>query len=199
MLRVDYYKANSKRISVDTFYEKFSSYWDNMGETFRKLESLQFYQEGPESAMHPFFDGNVPDFVKKLRDFKNADAESSAQVLSKGIKMKRLHLVSFPISQYIEFEYYSYYISNFLGEDIRFKKVDVPSLPIVCDFVVFDNKNMLMHDYNRAGQLVGAWECEDKNIINEVITVYDKWFNSGEDFKGIMAPDEKILKGIFKM
>ena len=108
--------------------------------------------------------------------------------------MKRLHLIEFLISDYIKYEYYSYYLSNYLGEFIKYNDIKKYNNIPLKDFVIFDNKYLLIHDYGKEGRIKGAWYLtEETTNLQELVTWYDASFRKVKYFQGIMKPDKNIL------
>lgn len=118
--------------------------------------------------------------------------------MSKGVSFNRIHLIKHPISKYIEFEYYSYYVNSALGENIYCKNYDVCYNFRLYDFMIFDDNRLLINDYDKDGNLIGGWNLKEGNLnlINELINWYDEQLKSAYDFKQILVPRKEILESI---
>ncbi|MCX8074879.1 MAG: hypothetical protein N2749_04755 [Clostridia bacterium] len=197
MLRIDFYKQNSKYISTSEFFKVFDEYWYGIKKSFKKFECLQYYDESEDCALKHLLNNDLNAFANKLHSTKVSEKKDYIEALSKGIVLQRLHFVEFPISSYIEFEYYSYYITSSLGENIFFddisKHKDIYPLN---DFMIFDNSNLLMNHYDSNGKLVGAWNLTDNKelIIKEITDWYDISISKSSDYKQICTPKKEILE-----
>ncbi len=127
-------------LSLSEFNRKFDELWENMTESFKKFECLQIYDEPGECPIYDLINKDHNLFSKKLKQNKILDKPFYISALSKGISMKKLHLIEFPISDYIKYEYYSYYLSNYLGEFIKYNDIKKYNNIQLKDFVIFDNK-----------------------------------------------------------
>lgn len=107
-----------------------------------------------------------------------------------------MHFIDFPITKYIEFEYYSYYISSSLGENIFYNKLDNYKNENLYDFMIFDSKYLIINDYDNKGKLIGAWHVDNKHIIKEVEKWYDDEIIKAHDFKEIITPCNELLEMI---
>ena len=187
---------NATYLSIEEFGLRFDSLWENMKISFYKFENLQYYDESNDSPMFDLIDKNYNNFCEKLLHNKEEERSFYISALSKGISLKRLHFIDFPISKYIEFEYYSYYISNSLGENIKYNNSKEYKNQLLKDFVLFDSEHILIHDYDKDGKLKGGWYLSNKQYLEELNKWYNYVFEKSKSFESIMLPKKEILEKI---
>lgn len=180
-------------ISLSNLFDK---YWDNLNNKFRKFEHLQYYNEGSSSAMAAYFNGDYKAFTTKLLKNKESEKPFYIKLLSKGVSFDRIHLIKYPISKYIEFEYYAYYINSALGENIYCKNYENTLNGNLYDFMIFDENRLLINNYDENGNLNGGWNLKNENssLIKELIKWYDEQLRVSYDFKKILKPKKEILE-----
>lgn len=196
MLNFELYKEKSKYYNVDDSTKIFNNIWDELQTSFKKFECQQEYDETSECPMFDLINKDYLTFSKKLLKFKNDEKPYYDDCLKKEVLLQRIHLIDFPITKYIEFEYYSYYISNSLGENIFYNTLDKYKNENLYDFMIFDSRYLIINDYDDNGKLIGAWHNEDKRNIREVEKWYDSVILESYDFKKILTPNKEILEMI---
>ncbi len=198
MINFEKYINCSEYIDIKSLLSLFDNYWDELNNKFRKFEHLQYYNEGLNSAMVDYLNEDYSTFTKKLLKTKESEKPFYIKSLSKGVSFNRIHLIKHPISKYIEFEYYSYYVNSALGENIYCKNYDVCYNFRLYDFMIFDDNRLLINDYDKDGNLIGGWNLKEGNLnlINELINWYDEQLKSAYDFKQILVPRKEILESI---
>lgn len=171
MINFEKYINCSEYIDIKSLLSLFDNYWDELNNKFRKFEHLQYYNEGLNSAMVDYLNEDYSTFTKKLLKTKESEKPFYIKPLSKGVSFNRIHLIKHPISKYIEFEYYSYYVNSALGENIYCKNYDVCYNFRLYDFMIFDDNRLLINDYDKDGNLIGGWNLKEGNLnlINELI------------------------------
>lgn len=196
MLKFEEYKEVSKYYNVDTSNKIFNNLWDELQVSFKKFECKQLYDETSECPVFDLINKDYSTFSKKLLDFKNSEKPYYDKCLEKGVLLQRIHFIEFPITKYIEFEYYSYYMSSSLGEQIFYNTLDKYKNEKLYDFMLFDSKYLIINDYDNKGRLNGAWHIQNEEIIKEVEAWYDNVILEAYDFKGILIPNKEILEMI---
>ena len=76
MINFKKYIDCSEYIDNKSLSNLFDTYWDELNNKFRKFEHLQYYNEGLNSAMADYLNGDYSDFTKKLLKTKNIEIVS---------------------------------------------------------------------------------------------------------------------------
>jgi hypothetical protein len=123
-------------------------------ETFKKsafrLEGLPQYSVADEDDQYTHYlsSGNIdPNFNQEWVDTITAAKK-------RGATMKRLRLISDPLTSYEQFEFLAYKTNSAAGEEIR--AMDRDDWPWTGDFWFFDNKWIARMRYDIDGRFLGA-------------------------------------------
>lgn len=150
------------------FFDRFKLLHGSMKESLWKVERRQEYQEPGVSSLEAYIRGDKAEAVKLLRDAYYEDKWTSYALhrARENIPMVRIRVVERPLTPYLEWEFLTYQISSQYGERILIADVtDQPgSSPLRGgrDFVMFDRKIVLAHNYEPAGLLDGAWVIDEE-------------------------------------
>lgn len=199
MIDFQKYISQASYLSIQEFNSYFDICWNSMTKSFKKFECLQYYAEGPDSPMIDFFRKDIVSFAEKLLLFKETEKKFYETALKKNISLERLHLVRFPVTDYLCFEYYSYYISQDLGENIMIDNIDSYSNQKFYDFVLFDDSYLFIYDYDEQCKLKGCWYMTSErysDLLKELSNFYNKIKQNSKPFQTMIKPDMKILNFI---
>ncbi len=182
---IDFDKAIKNAVFLpDDGYDKYWVEFNSAGVKAKKLEFLQTYA---------FIDGN--------NDFDNKDYDAFVSMLKDfyinawGGKdnIKRIHFVERPVDPYLEMEYYTYLVSERLGQDIRITEDRKLFPKKVYDFVLFENDNLFILNFGNNDCWKGAWHVTDKKTIEEFSVWYDEVFAKCTNFKSMLTPNKEII------
>ena len=164
-------------------------YWETLEHELFKIETLQVYEETP--GLKEYQGGDIETARKLMREFLLLDPASPYDKINKrDIKFRRVHIVELPLNPYLYFEIESYKISAQLGEDIFFalkEEVDKIEKPVEPqDLLIFDNKKVMLHYYDDAGNWQYGTLVEEPEELKKYIRL------KGQLIK-IATPMEKFL------
>ncbi|MGB3440432.1 MAG: DUF6879 family protein [Actinophytocola sp.] len=137
------------RLDGDAWREFFDSFTQ---EAFR-LETLPAYRVGSEQGEYEKFlrtgELNIPDddaWLTRVRHFRKT-----------GRTVRRVHLISWPLTDYLRYEFSVYRYTVAAGEDVRI--MDTTNHPDVRlpdhDYWLFDNEAVVRMDYSTDGTQLG--------------------------------------------
>ena len=66
----------------------------------------------------------------------------------------------------------------------------------ISDFVIFDNKSILIHNYDEKGVLRGAWYLKDNKEIERLTEYYNELIKDSKPFNDMYEGDAEILSSI---
>lgn len=173
------------RLSVEDFDRIFDEQWDLMSRRFFKFEGLQYYDEGPESVLVPYLAGRFSEFAERLKSARSEDSPFFASARDRGVEFYRVHAVEHPFTAYLEAEFYSYILSEQLGETILcVSRAELDQTETyVPDFLLFDNKLALVHEYDQRGTRKGGWCIDDPSAVAIISQVSEWLIQKGTPFK----------------
>lgn len=152
------------RLSLDEFATEFRRAWSGLQERFLKLECWQAYQEQPHNRSQQAFQRGE---IERARSLLREEAETNSRRLYQDIRERkldytRIRLVKEPLTEYLAYEMMSYQIRADMGESIAVLRIDrdvqLPNAEFF-DFLLFDRRIALVHDYGRGdvGVQTGGW------------------------------------------
>lgn len=186
-----------ERLSTDEFGMLFDEHWDKMSRRFFKYEGLQAYDEGPESAILSYVSGNLGEFAEHLKSAREEDKPFFESAKRRGTEFFRVHAVCQPLSTYMEAEFYSYVLSERLGERIHYVfeetvRSEIGFFPP--DHILFDDTFALVHDYDVNGRLVGGWGVSGKDSLVAISEISSKLLEMGTPFRQLYQGRPEILE-----
>lgn len=100
-----------------------------------------------------------------------------AETTARGVVMRRLRVVSEPLSDYARYEYDLTFTNVAAGEDVRWlprAKARGLLLPVL-DGWVMDEQTVILHHFSGDGQwtLPGMQVCADRVLANQYATAYE--------------------------
>ncbi|MDO8507759.1 MAG: hypothetical protein Q7S53_04315 [bacterium] len=152
-----------KVVDIEELNETFDTFWNEMQIEFFKIEVLQYYGEDDSPSLREWLAGNREKSLEMMRKDAKPWAEGKESV-----KKIRIHVVDYPLSEYIQWEIEHYKLINipFVGEEIYLvnrKKIDGLKLP-KGDTIIFDKKKAIVNIYNDNGVVIKAEIYEDEDI-----------------------------------
>ncbi|MEK7447428.1 MAG: DUF6879 family protein [Patescibacteria group bacterium] len=151
----------------------FDSFWDEMQEEFFKIEVLQYYGEDDGPSLREWLAGNREKSLEITRS--NAKPWHEGK---EGIKKIRIHVVDYPLSDYIQWEIEHYKIINvpLVGEEIylvdsnEVKDLGLPK----GDTIIFDQKRVISNIYDSDGVVISAEIYGNKDDIGLFLDLRDQ-------------------------
>ncbi|UUY01572.1 hypothetical protein LRS13_12590 [Svornostia abyssi] len=162
----------AQRVTLDEFDAAF----DRLSEAalvIRKVEVLQDYVEADNPAWQLLVAGRWDDAVAKLDDFYEESKEYYDGLAARGAVLRRLRLLTRPLTRYVQFELEAYRIASELGEQISILDCTGGGLGEWSDCLIFDDAGLLLHDYVD-GVLVGGSLVEDEVVIARYRERFDR-------------------------
>jgi len=126
-----------------------------------RLETLPVYAVPQEAEWIANFlrDGSLPEVSPDNHPWLRL----VAQARRAGRQMRRVHIITPPLTDYLRFELSMYRFSVAAGEDVRIADCAVsPELAqLTHDFWLFDNQTVFLMDYDHEGHFLGGTEVTD--------------------------------------
>jgi hypothetical protein len=189
-------QKNFEYLVLADYYAEFADAWKSANSRILKFEALQDYgldHSNPDYIC--FGENDASGFVKELLSFWNEEVKGLySKVLDGEMEFFRLHFVDYPISEYLKYEYYSYYICESIGEHIKILENQCQDFDR--DFVIFDSDAMFIQDYDASGDLFGAWRTKDLSTISGLAEQFSALFEIGVDYSSMYEGSNDIKRAI---
>lgn len=182
-------------LTVEEFSARFDAEWEKLSLRFFKYESLQYYKGEENAGFDAFRAGDYPEAIKRLRVARGEDRPFFESARRRGAQFVRVHAAHHPFSDYMQFEYYSYLMSEALGEEIYYvdeRKVMQSFDSLLSDFVLFDNRSVMFQDFDESGQFQGGWFSEDREAITQFGNIATALMSHATPFEQYYYGEEKI-------
>ncbi|KKR13592.1 MAG: hypothetical protein UT42_C0044G0011 [Candidatus Falkowbacteria bacterium GW2011_GWA2_39_24] len=176
---IEYFnKQEAAYFSVEEYTDHFKKCWKNLKRNFFKYESLQTYSEPNNPAFVAFEKGDWSTCKLEVFNFISSQYSLFESALQNGISLTRIRKVELPLSNYLKFEFEAYKVISYFGERIGLikpnHKQSIKELEYFTDFVLFDNQQLFVLDYNAKGLLEGAWFVNHQKDVNKFNNFADK-------------------------
>lgn len=151
----------------------FDLFWSEMENEFFKVEVLQYYGEDEGHSLKEWLAGNR----EKSLEILKTDAKSWAEG-KENVKKIRIHIVDYPLSEYIRWEVEHYKIVNIplVGEEVYLvdrKKINDIKLPRG-DTMIFDKEKVVSNIYNKNGVVIRAEIYENPREVKPFLKLKDR-------------------------
>ncbi len=188
--------TKGERITPDEFGRRFDAAWETLQTRFFKFEGAQFYDEGPDGPYQHFIAGNLETLARTVVALRQEDAPFIREVVARGVNCTRLHALEHPISEYVQYEFYSYVLSEALGEKIF--TTDIARAREVCgvippDFIIFDDRLLFIQHYD-AGVLRDVDCITDPDVIRKISAMADDLLQSAHSFHMDATLDASLVR-----
>ncbi|MBW4889205.1 hypothetical protein KXQ82_05740 [Mucilaginibacter sp. HMF5004] len=162
-------------LSNDDFFAKYYEVYPTLKKQFFKLETSQSYVEYNITNWNEIPSSQMPGIIKNAQANVFKQKESYSDVIERGVQLKRVRYITFPLSKYVLRQFSSYLIAEEIGERIFIleesnKLDDLINREIFSDFLLFDDEKILVHNYVD-GKLEGAYYSEDPSEIQPYLNL----------------------------
>lgn len=158
----------------------FLDWWDSLTFEWFKVEVLQDYSgEDNGPSLQAWLAGNHKESIKLMKSGASSEwVDSSQQKVKAGVEFIRVHIIEYPFTEYIEWEIQHYKNVNIpmCGEQVFIiDKADVKNMHLPSgDFMIFDNKRVVLNDYDNTGKMIRQTFYDEKDDISEFLKLKSK-------------------------
>lgn len=159
--------------SASDFFSNFHEAWRDVKNHVFKLETRQSYREPGNPSYDELEKGNFVKAVELIEESKKEDIKLYLSLKDRNVKFYRCRPISFPISDYLQWELECYKFNSLHGENIFISKTnEIYQNYALHDFMVFDDTLAFVHDYNHQGEIIGGWKSTNRNIIDNLSILF---------------------------
>lgn len=179
-------EAVSEPLERPKYHEDFRRFYEGGIRFLNKLERGQHFKERGFPSWEAFSSGEwerAISLVDEKREIYAGQFEKAARL---GILERRLRVVEFPITPYVQWELYVLRLRVELGDNIRVmdarKIADIEKVHPVPEVVILGGAVMYEVVYDGDGNAAGANRFTDPALIEEVSAGFDVLYERGEEF-----------------
>lgn len=149
--------------------EALETTWWTLGSSYFQHERLQSYQEPENPSFRAFSAGDTEGVSRALNDAFVSEEPYLLPLCRKGIPYVRVHAIERPLTPYLHWELAVYQLLARYGQ--RILLLDLTEIPATSplwrtyDFLLFDEKTVMVQDYGQDGLLCGGWVTEDAPTV----------------------------------
>ncbi|MFD9816476.1 DUF6879 family protein [Streptomyces sp. NPDC059080] len=178
--------STSERLDRPKYHADFRRHYEGGIRFLRKLERGQNFKERGFPSWESFVIGDwgraLP-LIEEKRPIYGSQFQKAAEL---GILERRLRVVEFPITPYVQWEMHVLRLRVELGDNIR--AIDARELAniegdhLVPEVVILGDEVMYEVVYDDDGNAAGANRIADKGAVGETSSGFDALYSRGEDF-----------------
>jgi hypothetical protein len=178
-----------------TYHADFHRFHGSGIRFLRKLERGQNFKERGFSSWEAFATGEWDRALSLIDEKRDVYTRQFREAARLNILERRLRVVEFPVTPYVQWEMFVLRLRVELGDNIRVldarkisdieKKHPVPEVVILGDIVMYEVC------YDDDGNAAGANRFADRALIRETSAGFDALYERGEDFRSFF--DREIV------
>ncbi|MFG2722075.1 DUF6879 family protein [Streptomyces sp. NPDC048416] len=151
-----------------------------------KLERGQHFKERGFPSWEAFADGDWDRALSLAEERREEYAQELRQAARLGVRHRRLRVVEFPITPYVQWELFVLRVRMGLGDDIKVLDArnisNIERTSPVPEVVILGNAVMYEVIYDEDGNAAGANRYTDRPLIQETNAGFDALYERGEGF-----------------
>jgi hypothetical protein len=163
---------DARRLTLAEFGAEFDYHSRRVRSRILKSETWQTYQEPDTESLRAYLDGNLGGLERLLEAEADADRDVYERVRRNGTPFIRLRAVKMPLVPYLAYEMWNYVVRARRAETIEIADLSDDHRPLpnhsYFDFLLFDERAALIHDYGRDGLQVGGWLASDPAVLSQL-------------------------------
>ena len=152
-----------------------------------KLERGQHFKECGFPSWEAFADGDWERALSLADERREDYAQELRQASRLGVRHRRLRVVEFPVTPYVQWELFVLRVRVDLGDDIKvIDAADISNIEHsrpVPEVVILGDAVMYEVVYDEDGNAAGAKRYTDRSLIRETNAGFDALYQRGEGFR----------------
>ncbi|GGS16601.1 hypothetical protein GCM10010269_64660 [Streptomyces humidus] len=179
-------RGTSERLDRPTYHADLGRLYTSGVGFLNKLERGQHFQERGFPSWEAFADGDWERALSLAEERREDYAQELRRAARLGVRHRRLRVVEFPITPYVQWELFVLRARVDVGDEIKIldahdisnieRSRPVPEVVILGDVVMYE----VMYDED--GNAAGAKRYTDRSLIRETNAGFDALYERGEGF-----------------
>lgn len=175
-----------ERLDRPTYHQDYYRILSSGVRHLTKLERGQHWQERGFASWEAFAAGQWDKALSLIEERRDSYAQQVADAGRRGIAMRRLRVVEFPVTPYVQWEMHVLRVRVEVGDPIKVldartiaeieKEHHVPEVLMLGDTAMFEVQ------YDAEGNADGANRFTDPALIAETLTGFEELYARGEAF-----------------
>ncbi|MEO3841918.1 DUF6879 family protein [Streptomyces sp. B22F1] len=157
----------------------------------RKLERGQHFKERGFASWEAFAAGEWDRALSLTDERRDTYAQQFQEAARLGVVQRRLRVVEFPVTPYVQWEFHVLRVRVELGDNIRVldasKIADIEKHRPVPEVVILGDVSMYEVLYDDDGNAMGSHRFTDRALIEETSAGFDALYERGDDFHDCFA------------
>jgi hypothetical protein len=143
----------------DQANERWDKLWQAMNQEWFKVEVLQDYTgEDKGESLDAWTAGDKQQSIQLMHEWTPEWANECKKKVSRGVTLTRIHIVDYPLSDYLQWEIEVYKNRNIpLGKEVVYllDRSDIADVWLPAgDMMIFDQANVVIGNYDQTGYAV---------------------------------------------
>ncbi|MFF7233543.1 DUF6879 family protein [Streptomyces sioyaensis] len=176
----------SEYLDRPSYHEDFRRHYESGIRFLKKLERGQNFKERGFPSWEAFAAGEWNRALSLIEEKREIYAGQFRKAAELGILERRLRVVQFPVTPYVQWELFVLRLRVELGDSIRVmdarKISDIEVDHLVPEVVILGDEVMYEVVYDGDGNAAGANRIADQGTIQETSAGFDALYRRGEDF-----------------
>ncbi|MFD9204683.1 DUF6879 family protein [Streptomyces sioyaensis] len=176
----------SEHLDRPSYHEDFRRHYESGIRFLKKLERGQNFKERGFPSWEAFAVGEWNRALSLIEEKREIYAGQFRKAAELGILERRLRVVQFPVTPYVQWELFVLRLRVELGDNIRVldarKISDIEVDHLVPEVVILGDEVMYEVVYDDDGNAAGANRIADQGVIEETSAGFDELYRRGEDF-----------------
>ncbi|MFJ6660287.1 DUF6879 family protein [Streptomyces sp. NPDC091377] len=176
----------SERMDRSAYHADFRRAYSAGIEYLNKLERGQNFKERGFASWEAFAAGEWDQAISLVQEKRDVYAEQFREAARLNILQRRLRVVEFPVTPYVQWEFFVLRLRVELGDNIRVldarKISDIEKDRPVPEVVILGDAAMYEVLYDDDGNAMGARRFSDPALIQETSAGFDALYERGDDF-----------------
>jgi hypothetical protein len=178
--------GTSERLDRPTYHADLGRVYTSRIGFLNKLERGQHFKERGFPSWEAFADGDWERALSLADERREDYAQELRQASQLGVTHRRLRVVEFPITPYVQWELFVLRVRVDLGDDIKVLDArDISNIERtrrVPEVVILGDAAMYEVVYDEDGNAAGANRYTDRSLIRETNAGFDALYERGEEF-----------------
>jgi hypothetical protein len=178
----------STRLDRPRYHEEYFRTLKSGIEHLNKLERGQHFKERGFASWEAFAAGHWDEALSLIEERRDAYVQQVEEMDRLGVLNRRLRVVEFPVTPYVQWELHVLRLRVEVGDQIRLLDartiMDIEKHRHVPEVVVLGDTAMFEVQYDHDGNAAGANHYTDPKLIAETSAGFDELYAQGEEYAG---------------